>query len=97
MSQQDYDVVTVIGGGTMGLGIAQVAAMGGMQTRLFDVAEEQLFGLLVSLGGDQSVSEIEFEFQVARPHLQRIFEAGHRFTGFARRLVGGPQVRVRFR
>lgn len=42
MSQQDYDVVTVIGGGTMGLGIAQVAAMGGMRTRLFDVAEEPL-------------------------------------------------------
>ena len=35
-------VITVIGSGTMGLGIAQVAATGGFETRLFDVSDEQL-------------------------------------------------------
>lgn len=34
--------ITVVGSGTMGLGIAQVAAMGGFSTRLFDIQQEQL-------------------------------------------------------
>ena len=34
--------ITVIGAGTMGLGIAQVAAMGGFETVLFDLSKEQL-------------------------------------------------------
>ncbi|MEE9391595.1 MAG: 3-hydroxyacyl-CoA dehydrogenase NAD-binding domain-containing protein [Planctomycetota bacterium] len=34
--------ITVVGGGTMGLGIAQVAAMGGFSTRLFDIQQDQL-------------------------------------------------------
>ena len=34
--------VCVVGSGTMGLGIAQVAAMGGFETILFDIADEQL-------------------------------------------------------
>ncbi|MFT7617566.1 MAG: 3-hydroxybutyryl-CoA dehydrogenase [Planctomycetota bacterium] len=34
--------IVVVGSGTMGLGIAQVAAMGGFETRLFDISEEQL-------------------------------------------------------
>ncbi|MCA9319300.1 MAG: 3-hydroxyacyl-CoA dehydrogenase [Planctomycetes bacterium] len=34
--------ITVVGSGTMGLGIAQVAAMGGFETVLFDIAQEQL-------------------------------------------------------
>ena len=32
-------VITVLGAGTMGHGIAQVAAMAGYETRLFDVDE----------------------------------------------------------
>ncbi len=34
--------ILVVGSGTMGLGIAQVAAMGGFETHLFDIKEEQL-------------------------------------------------------
>ncbi len=34
--------IVVVGSGTMGLGIAQVAAMGGFETRLYDIKEEQL-------------------------------------------------------
>lgn len=34
--------ITVVGSGTMGLGIAQVAAMGGFMTTVFDVSEDQL-------------------------------------------------------
>ncbi len=34
--------IVVVGSGTMGLGIAQVAAMGGFTTRLYDIQEEQL-------------------------------------------------------
>lgn len=45
MSEHDSDVweierAAVIGGGTMGHGIAQVAAMAGWQTRLFDIDQE---------------------------------------------------------
>lgn len=34
--------ITVVGSGTMGLGIAQVAAMGGFMTTVYDVSDEQL-------------------------------------------------------
>jgi 3-hydroxybutyryl-CoA dehydrogenase len=38
----DVKRITVVGGGTMGHGIAQVAAMGGYQTHLVDLSEEVL-------------------------------------------------------
>jgi len=41
MKAQIQDIA-VIGAGTMGLGIAQVAAMSGYRTRLFDIAPEML-------------------------------------------------------
>ena len=34
--------IAIIGAGTMGLGIAQVAAMAGYTTRLFDIAPDML-------------------------------------------------------
>ena len=34
--------ITVIGSGTMGNGIAQVSAMAGFKTSLFDISKEQL-------------------------------------------------------
>ena len=38
----NHDTLTVLGAGTMGHGIAQVAAMAGYETRLFDVEPEAL-------------------------------------------------------
>ena len=38
----EVQTITVLGSGTMGLGIAQVAAMGGFHTILFDIDEAQL-------------------------------------------------------
>lgn len=40
MTSEDIDTVAVIGAGTMGHGIAQVCAMAGCQTRLYDVNAE---------------------------------------------------------
>ncbi|MCH7493774.1 3-hydroxybutyryl-CoA dehydrogenase, partial [bacterium] len=40
--ETDKPTLAVIGAGAMGLGIAQVAAMAGYETRLFDVSEGQL-------------------------------------------------------
>ena len=37
MSEHRFEVVAVLGAGTMGRGIAQVAAQGGYATRLYDV------------------------------------------------------------
>jgi 3-hydroxybutyryl-CoA dehydrogenase len=34
--------MAIVGAGTMGLGIAQVAAMSGLQTILFDISQEML-------------------------------------------------------
>src|SRR4051794_16103598 len=42
MSRMDIKMVTVIGAGTMGRGIAHVAAVGGFKTTLNDVSEELL-------------------------------------------------------
>ncbi|MEZ6021768.1 MAG: 3-hydroxyacyl-CoA dehydrogenase NAD-binding domain-containing protein, partial [Planctomycetota bacterium] len=39
MQVDDIQTATVLGAGTMGHGIAQVLAMCGIETRLFDVAE----------------------------------------------------------
>jgi 3-hydroxybutyryl-CoA dehydrogenase len=39
---QPVQVIAVLGAGTMGRGIAHVAAVGGFETRLFDVAEDVL-------------------------------------------------------
>jgi 3-hydroxybutyryl-CoA dehydrogenase len=36
------EVITVLGSGTMGLGIAQVGAMGGYKTFVYDLAQDQL-------------------------------------------------------
>jgi 3-hydroxybutyryl-CoA dehydrogenase len=38
----DIETIAVIGAGTMGRGIAQVSAMAGFRTRLYDVSEEAL-------------------------------------------------------
>ena len=40
MNAQDIQTATVLGAGTMGHGIAQVLAMTGIQTRLYDVSED---------------------------------------------------------
>jgi 3-hydroxybutyryl-CoA dehydrogenase len=42
MNANDVKTAAVMGAGTMGHGIAQVLAMSGIETRLFDVASEQL-------------------------------------------------------
>jgi 3-hydroxybutyryl-CoA dehydrogenase len=42
MSNTDIRTVAVIGAGTMGRGIAQVSAMAGFETRLFDVSSDAL-------------------------------------------------------
>jgi 3-hydroxybutyryl-CoA dehydrogenase len=43
---ESIDTVTVIGAGTMGHGIAQVAALGGYRVRLFDAVPSQVVGAL---------------------------------------------------
>ena len=44
--------VAVAGAGTMGLGIAQVAAMGGIRTSLYDVAPSQLDRAVATIGAN---------------------------------------------
>jgi 3-hydroxybutyryl-CoA dehydrogenase len=46
----DVKTVAVLGAGTMGRGIAQVAAMGGFQTRLYDVSAGALNQALSAIG-----------------------------------------------
>lgn len=41
MQKRDIEKVTVLGAGTMGAGIAQVAALAGYETQLFDVSPER--------------------------------------------------------
>jgi 3-hydroxybutyryl-CoA dehydrogenase len=50
----DVRVVGVVGAGTMGAGIAQIAALGGIEARLHDADPKALFG-----GIDRAVSAIE--------------------------------------
>ena len=49
MMQDEPGQITVLGAGTMGRGIAHVAAVGGFQTRLFDVDESMLEDALASI------------------------------------------------
>ncbi len=49
MSAQTFSTVLVIGTGTMGQGIAQVAAAAGLETRVVDVDEARLRGALSSI------------------------------------------------
>lgn len=52
MVMRDVRTVAVLGAGTMGAGIAQVAAMAGFQTRLFDVAPDRAEAALGRIRAD---------------------------------------------
>jgi 3-hydroxybutyryl-CoA dehydrogenase len=57
--------VVVVGAGQMGAGIAQVAAVAGMQVTLVDVGEEQLARALTAIGG--SLAKLASKGQVEDP------------------------------
>ena len=52
MADNAFENVAVIGAGTMGHGIAQVAAMAGMEIMLFDLTEEALLAGLDRIHGN---------------------------------------------
>lgn len=68
------DVVCVIGAGTMGHGIAQVAAMAGCTVRLYDVSEDAVAAGLkkVAANLEKGVKRGKVEASVAEATLQRL-------------------------
>src|SRR6187399_2010228 len=81
------DIVAVIGCGTMGVGIAQVAALGGHPVRLFDVrsgaaqsATTEIGSQLKKLVGKGSMDATRSEAAIARlqpvPSLSDVAPAG---------------------
>ncbi len=70
----EIETATVIGGGTMGHGIAQVLAMSGIAVRLYDVADEVLDGALAKVRAnlDKGVEKGKVEASQRDAALERL-------------------------
>ncbi len=72
--REEIRTLAVLGSGTMGLGIAHVAALGGYQTRLYDVAPEALEGARRRIWAnlDKGVERGKVEAEAAAAAKERI-------------------------
>jgi len=80
------ETVLVIGAGTMGRGIAQVAAAAGYRARLFDVSEEQLAAALARI--DNSTARRVDKGKMAADERQALLERLERHTDLTEAAAG---------
>ena len=74
MQASDIQTAAVLGAGTMGHGIAQVLAMAGIETRLFDVAPDAVQAGLAKIQAnlDKGVARGKVEPQIRDRALSRL-------------------------